>query len=151
MEISKITAIMLALGAIFVSSKANATDLPSTIPIKLESKLKLAQVNLEDATKYINQGIKLLEQGDYQEAIAYLTKAIENNPKLVAAYYNRAIARHQLQQYQRAIADFTKVIQINQKDAEAYYNRGVARHQLKHNQGAIADFSTVMKINPALC
>ena len=151
MQILKITAIFLALGAIIVSSKANATNLSSTTRIQLESKLQLAQANLQNAATYFNSGIKILEQGNYQQAIAYLSKAIENNPKLVAAYYNRAIARHQLQEYQRAIADFTKVIQINQKDAEAYYNRGVARHQLKDNQGAIADFSRIMKINPALC
>lgn len=150
MQISKITAIILALGAIFVSSKANAIDLSSTIPIQLESQLQLAQVNLQDAATYLNQGIKVLEQGDYQQAISYLTKAIQNNPKLVAAYYNRAIARHQLQEYQRAIADFTKVIQINQKDAEAYYNRGVARLSLKDYQTAITDFTKAIQINPKL-
>lgn len=120
MEVSKLIIVALALGTIVYSSKANATDLSSTVPIKLESKLQLAQVNLQNAAKFLNQGIKLLEQGDYQEAIAYFTKAIENNPKLVAAYYNRAIARHQLQEYQRAIANFTKVIQFNPSDAKSY-------------------------------
>ena len=132
MQVSKLTIIALALGAIVYSSKANATDLASATLIKLESKLQLAQVNLQDAAKYLNQGIKLLEQGDYQTAIDYLSKAIENNPKLVAAYYNRAIARHQLQEYQKAIADFTKGIQFNPSYTEACYNRGVA-HGLSGN------------------
>ncbi|MGB6296505.1 MAG: tetratricopeptide repeat protein [Rivularia sp. (in: cyanobacteria)] len=120
MQVSKLIIVALALGTIVYSSKANATDLSSTVPIQLEFNLQLAQLNLQDAAIYLNQGIKLLEQGDYQEAIAYFTKAIENNPKLVAAYYNRAIARHQLQEYQRAIANFTKVIKFNPSDAKSY-------------------------------
>ncbi len=124
MKISKITIIILALGAIVYSSKANATNSSSNTRIKPESNLQLAQA--QNAAKYFNSGIKRLEQGDYQGAIDDFTKAIEINPKLVGAYYNRAIARHQLQNYQRAIADFTKVIQINPKDAKAYKERGYA-------------------------
>ena len=114
----------MALGAIVVSSKANATNLSSTTQIQLESNLQLAQANSQNAAKYFNSGIKRLEQGDYQGAIDDFTKAIEINPTLVAAYYNRAIARHQLQNYQRAIANFTKVIQFNPNDAKAYKERG---------------------------
>ena len=46
MQVSKITA-MLMLGVVFFSSKANATDLPSTIELKPESKFQLAQANLQ--------------------------------------------------------------------------------------------------------
>ncbi|MGB3652863.1 MAG: tetratricopeptide repeat protein [Rivularia sp. (in: cyanobacteria)] len=126
MKISKITIIILALGAIVIGSKANATNSSSTTRIQLESNLQLAQANSQNATKYFNSGIKRLEQGDYQGAIDDFTSSIEINPTLVAAYYNRAIARHQLQNYQRAIADFTKVIQINPNDVKAYKERGYA-------------------------
>lgn len=124
MQVSKLTITALALGAIVYSFKANATDLPLTTLINLESKLQLTQTNLQEAAIYFNSGIKLLEQGDYQRAIDYFTQAVQINPELVAAYYNRAIARHQLQQYQRAIANFTKVIQFNPNDAKAYNKRG---------------------------
>ncbi|WP_414625015.1 tetratricopeptide repeat protein [Calothrix sp. CCY 0018] len=138
MQVSKLTITALALGAIVYSSKANATDLPLTTLINLESKLQLAQTNLQEAAIYFNSGIKLLEQGDYQGAINYFTQAIQINPELVAAYYNRAIARHQLQQYQKAIANFTKVIQINHKITIAYNNWGVAGAELKDYQLDIA-------------
>lgn len=150
MQVSKHTIFLLALGAIICSSQANATDLPSTTWLTQVFNWKLPKANFQDATKYLNRGIKLLEQGDYQRAIALLTKAIQINPELVAAYYNRAIARHYLQDYQRAIADFTKVIEINPNDVKAYNERGYARLGLKDNQGAIADFIQAIEINPQL-
>ncbi|MGB3652864.1 MAG: tetratricopeptide repeat protein [Rivularia sp. (in: cyanobacteria)] len=144
MQVSKITA-MLALGIIAFSSKANA-NLPSTIELRQESKLQLAQVNLQDAAKYFKSGNKRFEQGDYRGAIADFTQAIQINPNNTQVYYNRGVYRSQLKDYRGAIADYNKAIQINPNYAQAYNNRGVARASLEDKQGTIADFQKAAQL-----
>ena len=51
------------------------------------------------ATQYFNQGLEKYEAGNYQEAIADFTKAIEINPQDAGAYRNRGIEKDNLEDY----------------------------------------------------
>lgn len=67
-----------------------------------------------------------LEKGDYDEAIAKHTKAIQENPKKALNYYNRALAYRQKDKLDEAISDYSKAIEIKPDYAKAYNNRGFA-------------------------
>ena len=88
---------------------------------------------------YNDLGLAAYEDGNYDEAIEYYTKAIELEPKNAIAYNYRGLAYFQTglwfvnrEPFYKAIPDYTKAIELNPKYVDAYYNRGVAYNQLFH-------------------
>ncbi|MBR1398424.1 MAG: tetratricopeptide repeat protein, partial [Selenomonadaceae bacterium] len=51
--------------------------------------LQISVVHAESAKNHYNNGFRHSEAGNYNEAIAEFTKAIELNPNLTGAYYKR--------------------------------------------------------------
>jgi tetratricopeptide (TPR) repeat protein len=98
---------------------------------------------------HLFKGADYWRKGQYDQAIASHTKAIELDPRYVEAYYNRGIAYRSKGQYDQAIADYTKIIELNPRIAEAYYNRGVAYADGKGQfDQAIADCTKAIELNP---
>jgi tetratricopeptide (TPR) repeat protein len=102
----------------------------------------------EDTLLY--QGIALLEEGQYDHAIACFNRVIEINPRHADAYNNRGLAYSGGKgQYDQGISDFNKAIEINEKDAWAYNNRGLAYAEGKGQYDkAISDYNKAIEINP---
>ena len=82
------------------------------------------------AIQYFNQGVEKYEAGNYREAIADYTKAIEINPQDANSYYNRGLSKSYLQDHKGAISDYNISIKINPQVAVAYNNRGNAKYDL---------------------
>jgi tetratricopeptide (TPR) repeat protein len=87
-----------------------------------------------------------------REALKYLNKAIELDPKYASAYHLRGIAYAVLEEYRRAIKDYNKAIELNPEldDAlsEIYSNRGHAYSYLKDNRRAIKDCNKAIELDP---
>jgi len=86
--------------------------------------------------------------GDPDEAIGYLTKAIRLNQNCVGAFYNRGIAYDRKKDTDRAMSDYTQVIRLQPEHAWAYYNRGLCykkKGDLKH---AYSDFTEAYRLDP---
>ncbi|MCK5486751.1 MAG: tetratricopeptide repeat protein, partial [Desulfobacterales bacterium] len=66
------------------------------------------EIKETDSDELLNQGIALLEEGQYDKAISDYNKAIEINPKDAEAYYNRGYAYGEKGEYDKAISDYTK-------------------------------------------
>jgi tetratricopeptide (TPR) repeat protein len=56
-------------------------------------------------------GVQLLKDEKYDEAVAVFSKAIEKAPKQPAPYFNRANAYAKLKKYDEALADYDKAIE----------------------------------------
>jgi tetratricopeptide (TPR) repeat protein len=97
---------------------------------------------------YLNRGIAQYKKGDYDQAIANYTRAIEINPNYAKAYFYRGLAYQDKGDYDRAIADYTKAIEINPKLDIAYNNRGLAYQDKGDYDRAIADYTKAIEINP---
>lgn len=78
------------------------------------------------ADDYLRRGTTRVERGNRKGAIEDFTKAIELNPRLVAAYKGRGFQHMDAAAYDLAIADLSKVVELEPKDANAFLNRGVA-------------------------
>lgn len=89
---------------------------------------------------YCNRGHAYLNNGDYESAIADLTKALQLNPECIEAYYNRGVAYNENGDFESAIADYTQAIRLDPEDSEAYFNRGIAYRQLENQVQADVDF-----------
>ena len=80
----------------------------------------------DPSTEYLRQGDTYYDQGQFVEAIAEYTKAIERNPNLVAAYTHRGAVYNARAEWDLAIADLSKAIQLDPTRADNYQNRAFA-------------------------
>jgi serine/threonine protein kinase len=102
----------------------------------------------EFATDLVNRGIRLLDKGDLDGAIADYDAAIRLDPKFTLAYYNRGIARADKGDLDGAMADYDAAIRLDPKHARAYYNRGIAREGKGDLDGAIDDYDAAIRLDP---
>ncbi len=109
-----------------------------------------------EAKYFLSNGEAKLKAGNYKEAIADFTKAIEYEPKLSRGYlsevyFKRGFAKSALGDNEGAKGDYRISIELDRtpKDAEAYYNRGTARSFTGDNNGALADYTKAIDLNPA--
>jgi len=90
--------------------------------------------------KSIARANTYMQEGNYEDAITYYTKALKVNPKDAIAYNNRGIAWGKKGDYDNAIADFTKAVEIDPQFADAYKNRGSAYYDQGDYDRTCSDF-----------
>ena len=95
---------------------------------------------------YAAWGTEKLENGDYEEAIEYLNKAITLYPR-AGTYSDIGQAKGNLEKHQEAIEYFGKAINLIPNNV-AYYNRGIAKLKSQDYDGAIRDFDNALEFNP---
>jgi len=100
------------------------------------------------AMYYSNRGDRYLNNGNYDQAIAEYTQAIELDPSLTSFYYNRGLAYSNKADYDNAISDFSQVIRMNPKDGGAYFERGYNYSMKGDPELAIADYTQVIQLDP---
>src|SRR3954447_10826520 len=101
-----------------------------------------------DAGALLARGAARRDAGDLDGAIADLDRAIELEPRLVAALNDRGVARFARGDLAGAVADFDRVLALEPRHAEAYLNRGVARHVRGDIAAAIADLHRALELRP---
>lgn len=100
-------------------------------------------------SKYLSRcGLESYNQGQYQEAIAHCTLALELNPDNADAYHWRGWVRYATAENQKAIEDFTQAIRIDLQYAEAYLWRAAAHYVAGSLPAALADCNRAIEINP---
>jgi tetratricopeptide (TPR) repeat protein len=133
--------------------------------------------NPKTAGAFLDRGITLARQGEFEMAIADFTEAIKLNPNLSGAYLLRGRAVYasvsdvidigekfervgvhfkggwkasdeQLRAYELAITDFTQAIKLASDNAVAYSDRGDTYCQIGDYDKAIADYNQAIRINP---
>jgi tetratricopeptide (TPR) repeat protein len=129
------------------------------------------------AGAFLDRGITLASQREWEMAIADFTEAIRLNPNLSAAYLlrgraayasvsnvydiaenfahvrasftsGRQLSGEQTQVYDRAIEDYTDALRLDGNNAVIYLNRGEAYTQKADYDPAIADFNQAIRLNP---
>jgi Tfp pilus assembly protein PilF len=101
----------------------------------------------QNVAAYSNRGIFYSNLGQWDNAIADLTKSIDINPKYPASYANRGIVYGSLGQQEKAIADFSKAITIDPHYKLALNNRGVAYGNTGQYDKAKSDFLRAIKLD----
>ena len=97
---------------------------------------------------YIRQGIRAVEEAQYEKAIEAYTRAIELDSGNAVAYYDRGIAHKGLGQHKKALEDYSKAIELDPKYAHAYNNRSIIYKDLGQNKKAIEDCSKAIELDP---
>jgi tetratricopeptide (TPR) repeat protein len=94
------------------------------VPLVLAMIVIISCAPLEE--KHLIKGNKAYDKGQWDEAIAEYTLALEIDPDLLEALNNRGSAYTEKGQLDLAIADVSKVIEIDPENTLAYYNRSIA-------------------------
>lgn len=108
---------------------------------------------LATAEEYLARGIKLWEDGYFQEPIADFTRAIELDPTLADAYFYRGWVYHARDpgkspmELADALADYDRAIELDPEHSRAYNNRGYMFLR-REPERAIADFERAVEIDP---
>lgn len=80
-------------------------------------------IQLPPAEAIYNEGIKQLNQKDFETAIIKFTATISEDSLYSKAYYNRAVAYYEMKDYRKATADLNQTI-IIKPSPESYLLRG---------------------------
>ena len=102
----------------------------------------------ETATQHNEQGMAFDEAGQYDNAIAEYTRAIEVDSNYAEAYSNRGYAYSNKGEYDNAIADYTRAIELDSEYAGAYNNRGWAYYLKGEYDNAITDYARAIELDP---
>jgi tetratricopeptide (TPR) repeat protein len=111
------------------------------------------------------QGIINYKNGNYDQAILYFTKVIEEVPDSSEAYGNRAVSYAEKGNTDQAIADFNRAIDLDPKNAHAYKYRGLTYYymikigtwggkefllpdSMENLDNAIQDFEMALRLTP---
>ncbi|ELS04003.1 ABC-type branched-chain amino acid transport system, periplasmic component [Xenococcus sp. PCC 7305] len=119
----------------------------STTPLNAQQ-TELKTTELETTEEYLDRGISLSEQDEFEEAIAAYTQAIQLDPTNALAYYNRGLAFYHLRNQTAALEDFTKTIELRPDVAIPYRKRGLISLYLANYDSAIADFGQAATMTP---
>lgn len=94
---------------------ATSVTTPAAPSVAPEASEILNQVigTSKQAFLHTNQGITLIKEGKFVEAVSEFTKAIDIDPKYANAYANRGVAYARMNQRDLAMADYNKAIELS--------------------------------------
>jgi len=95
-----------------------------------------------------NQGVKYVNERQYEKALECFNKSIALDPNYYNAYNGRGYVYNHLAMYEEAIVDFTKAIELKGDEPDYYFNRGNAYTYLKKYDLAIKDYTRVIELDP---
>lgn len=123
----------IATGAVLVAGGAwGAYSYVSGAP-------RRAQAALED-------GLRLMASGKYQQAIDTFTRATNIWPRLGAGYLERGLAHLNLQDTGAATADFRHAIEVDRNLTEAHTGLGSIYRQQGDLNGAVNEFTVAITL-----
>ena len=95
---------------------------------------------------FIGKAKEQMIKGKAQEAIPFLNKAIDKDPRNPKAFNMRGAAYFELKDYVNASLDYEKVMQLDPKDYRPYFNRASIKMEKSDWEGALVDCSKAIEI-----
>uniref|UniRef100_A0A3Q0SWN7 Zgc:123010 n=1 Tax=Amphilophus citrinellus TaxID=61819 RepID=A0A3Q0SWN7_AMPCI len=82
--------------------------------------------NPDPSATLSQKGIKLVQEGQYAQAVSMFTEAIKCDPKDYRFFGNRSYCYYCLEQYPQALADAERSIQLAPEWPKGYFRKGSA-------------------------
>ncbi len=99
----------------------------------------------ESAEDLVQQGLPLLKEQQYEQAISLFTIAIGRDATCADAYFNRGAAYAMQGNYAEAITDFDATLALYPDHGNVYFNRGIAHLNRGSHMQALADLNTALE------
>jgi tetratricopeptide (TPR) repeat protein len=94
-----------------------------------------------DVMDYYRQGVKLIQQKEYDGAIEMFNAALAEFPDSSIIFDIRGSTYHRKGEHEKALADYTHVIALQPEHPGGWNSRGNLYHELGEYDKAIADFT----------
>jgi len=98
------------------------------------------KVNANSAVSYAISAKNNFDEGDFENALNHLNKAIEIYPQDYFLYYLRSYVKKQIKDFYGEISDLNKAIERYRFDYELFANRGTAKYNLGDKSGGCNDW-----------
>ncbi len=102
----------------------------------------------QSAQSLTNLGTAYTNQRQFPKAIEAYTKAIDLDPKYLAAWINRGNSYKSLRQFDKAIEDYSRALELVPKDVVLWNNRAVTFGLMNQYDKSLADFSRAIELSP---
>jgi len=93
------------------------------------------------------RGLIYMKLGDYEEAVADFTRALQLSPDETYIYADRAWSYFELANYQAAIRDFTAFLEYDPSSLETYHGKGDAQVNIGDFEGAVETFTAALALD----
>ncbi|MDD2798437.1 MAG: UvrD-helicase domain-containing protein [Bacteroidales bacterium] len=97
---------------------------------------------------FIEKADSFYKEKNYSQAIAYYTKALENDNNNYLSYYNRGRCFEESGDKVEALSDYNQSIILNDKNSSSYYWRGSVHYDMNNYTNALSDWQKADEINP---
>lgn len=135
--------IPLLLATIVLGCAQNANAVNKGLELEKLSK----GTNEEKALEYYKIGKEYHKLQDTKNAIEYLTKAIELNPKLIRAYVGKAKVCGDMGDWKCTLDNYETVKKLNPYNAEVYCATSIYKTNLKDLDGAMVDIDKAISMS----
>ena len=111
---------------------------------------KLFMTSQQIALREGMYAVERIQEGEHDEAIAILQRAIDsnpNNPILYHLYMLRGLAHFMQWKPYEAIENFNRAIALDPCDSEPYVQRGTIRVILREYERAVEDFTAAIQVD----
>jgi serine/threonine protein kinase/Flp pilus assembly protein TadD len=92
------------------------------------------------------QGDRLLQEEQPEQALYTFQKLIDLNPKNITAWKGRGEALFALERYQEALAAYEKAIDLRPQDAQAWKERGDVLYRLERYAAALTAYEKALSL-----
>ncbi len=137
----------LMVGAFAASTPAQVRSAVAIASLTRAEVQQQLQVQPETAQDYYNLGLVAQGQGDFPQAIAYFTAAIDRNG-LADYYFARGLALADLGDHQKALVDYNQALDLDPNFSSALYNRGMSYLALQNLPEAVSNFDQAIGLDP---
>lgn len=109
---------------------------------------KTTETDLNRVDSLSQYGLTLLENQNYEEALASFNRAIQVQSDSYTAWYGRGDALANLKRYPEALLSFNRAIELVPDKPEAWTFRGVVLIHLEQYQEALDSCDRAIALNP---
>ncbi|MBI1828150.1 MAG: tetratricopeptide repeat protein [Thaumarchaeota archaeon] len=128
------------------------SDAYQTLRLHHKTELKITKkftdLYPEDAVSFYEKAEIFIVKQNYEEAIVFYDKALEQLPRYENAWLKKGDALSHLKKHEYALACYEKVLQINPKSTDAWNLKGVCLSDLKRYEEALECFDKATLLKP---
>ena len=99
---------------------------------------------------YHNIGRLYLDQGNLEQALPWLARAVEVNPNHWRAQFSLGIAAHKAKRYDDALAAYARAVAMSPDDADTHANIGWILVRTGRDAEGVRELQTAVRLDPSL-
>uniref|UniRef100_A0A3B4B803 Uncharacterized protein n=1 Tax=Periophthalmus magnuspinnatus TaxID=409849 RepID=A0A3B4B803_9GOBI len=112
-----------------------------------ETKKEVGKNLIKKSASLTEKGIKLVQEGQYAQAVTMFTEAIKCDPKDYRFFGNRSYCYSCLDQFPQALADAERSIQLAPDWPKGYFRKGIALMGMKRYSEAEKAMEKVLRLD----